>query len=58
MEVKTKYELRRGEYEPCELWSIVCVNGREYPNFVADGAYNYCRKLKREMESIQAEQMK
>ena len=58
MEVKIKYEIRRGEYAPCELWAIVCANGREYPNYVAEGTHNYCKTLKHEMESIQAEQMK
>jgi hypothetical protein len=41
-----KYEIRKGENAPCELWSIAYRRGRTYENFVCEGTHTKCQNVK------------
>jgi len=41
-----KYEIRKGQHAPCELWSIVPTNfGGDAENFVCHGTREYCNSI-------------
>lgn len=49
--MKIKYEIRKGERKPCELWSVVPTNfGGDAENYICEGTFNYCEKIKNQLE--------
>lgn len=52
-----RYEVRKGKYAPCALWSV--VHGKswggtvdtDFENFVCEGTYTYCNKVKESLEN-------
>lgn len=60
-----RYEIQKGKNAPCELVSIVTTEkdvnaggllyqgkGTEIANFVCEGTYDYCEKIKRKVENV------
>lgn len=45
-----KYEIRKGETAPSEVWEIAHRRGRIYENRVSQGTYTCCLEVKTALE--------